>query len=382
MSIGWGWLSIGLLVGSGLVTGLAWRVWRPRLEAERTRAKAERDRLEACCQMWEAFAGCASPLIPVMVEQLKAVSSQTEAAALELCARFQRISQRAQAQAGQAAHLVSGAAQAEGGSPLTVETVLQEIDSTLGRFVQDVQKTAQVTANVVTVMGKVDASTKAITESLAEVEFIADQTRLLALNAAIEAARAGEHGRGFAVVADEVTKLANRSGGAATNIRMLIDRVRNSTERAMQELAALASVNLSEILSAREWVEQQARVIVERNAELRAKVSQAGAQAEELVRDISQIVMSMQFQDMTRQMIEHVNAPLLKVHAHLTGLASADGDCPAPTAEAFRDLRGLDRSYTMESERAILRAVRDGAPAGVGTAVTAPGASDDNVTLF
>jgi methyl-accepting chemotaxis protein len=54
------------------------------------------------------------------------------------------------------------------------------------------------------------------------IDEIADQTNLLALNAAIEAARAGDAGRGFAVVADEVRRLAERSKGAAAQIKKLV----------------------------------------------------------------------------------------------------------------------------------------------------------------
>lgn len=88
-------------------------------------------------------------------------------------------------------------------------------------------------------MEKVDASSGAVADTIAEVEEVfaafqksfddirekveliggfAKQTNLLALNASIEAARAGEAGRGFAVVADEVTNLSTEIQSVVTSI--------------------------------------------------------------------------------------------------------------------------------------------------------------------
>ena len=82
----------------------------------------------------------------------------------------------------------------------------------------------EVVGRVVSTMQGISDSSRKIGDIIGVIDGIAFQTNILALNAAVEAARAGEGGRGFAVVASEVRNLAQRSAGAAKEIKALISR--------------------------------------------------------------------------------------------------------------------------------------------------------------
>jgi len=84
------------------------------------------------------------------------------------------------------------------------------------------QRGGRVITEVVSTMEQINDSSKKIADIIGVIDGIAFQTNILALNAAVEAARAGEQGRGFAVVAAEVRSLAQRSAGAAKEIKGLI----------------------------------------------------------------------------------------------------------------------------------------------------------------
>ena len=84
-------------------------------------------------------------------------------------------------------------------------------------------KGGKVVGQVVDTMASIKESSRKIADIIGVIDGIAFQTNILALNAAVEAARAGEQGRGFAVVAAEVRNLAQRSAGAAKEIKALIE---------------------------------------------------------------------------------------------------------------------------------------------------------------
>ncbi|MCL4716054.1 MAG: methyl-accepting chemotaxis protein [Hyphomonadaceae bacterium] len=86
----------------------------------------------------------------------------------------------------------------------------------------DAQRGGETVGDAVKAMNEIEQSSQQISQIIGVIDEIAFQTNLLALNAGVEAARAGDAGRGFAVVASEVRALAQRSAGAAKEIKGLI----------------------------------------------------------------------------------------------------------------------------------------------------------------
>jgi len=141
---------------------------------------------------------------------------------------------------------------------------------------------------------------------LEEIKFIADQTRLLAFNAAIKAARAKEHGRGFAVVAEEVAKLANRSRVPAANFQSVVGDVNASTEKAIASLQGFFSIDLTGALHTRDRIGDSTRILDAKSSKLQAEGMHATTSAQEHANQVTDIVMSMQFQDISLQCLEKV----------------------------------------------------------------------------
>ncbi len=292
--------------------------------------------------------------IPVLNNQLKDVIDETEAAALNIGERFADIVSQARRQAAQAEAAVNKFSGNGDGTEDLVGLSRKALAEVTGRMKGIGGLARQTLKDMEIILSEAGN----IRDIIGQIEYIADQTNLLALNAAIEAARAGEHGRGFSVVADEVRKLSLKSAEAVDEIRRRVLKVeadiRGIYEKTEQNTTATNMLSTE----AETVVHETLGKIDNAMSNTREQITMLTRETESLAQDIGKILVSMQFQDITRQRIEHVIEPLSAVRTEIEDLCRSLGDMHERLEHDERPTENaavLEQMYTMESERRVMR---------------------------
>lgn len=201
-------------------------------------------------------------------------------------------------------------------------------------------------------------SVEGMEELVSNIRDISDQTNLLALNASIEAARAGTAGRGFAVVADEVQRLSATADRTATQIGKGIKEMANlinsqfatklSSDHSSEETERLSLLR-GQLVSLEESVRHVQGSVVATVQSLRDKSDAINSM-------VVQTMGTIQFQDITRQKIEHVNMIMDELSANLGRIAGEFGEQgfdPARIREEILRFESIFDSYVMDDQRRI-----------------------------
>lgn len=202
------------------------------------------------------------------------------------------------------------------------EQFIHETSDTLNSFVETTVEISKIGMTLVDMMDNIKHEVDNIMGALGEIQAISQQTNLLALNAAIEAARAGEAGRGFAVVADEVRKLSARSSSFSGLIGQHMNTVHSSVQDAEKAIYNMASKDMNIALQSKTRVQGMMSSVSDMNNRMTTTVEQLSAIANDVAEDVRVAVTSLQFQDMSNQLLSHIRTRVETIESMLQTMAS------------------------------------------------------------
>ena len=293
-------LSAIVLVASGLGIGrLLLHRQAGTLAAVRHAADTEIARLT------QLYTECA----PVWIRQLETVRGEADTEVGQLARVFGHITQK-----------LDDAIGLSGLSPSRSGNAQDEILAALGRNGRELETLVAALRLLQTskqrIVQEIGAEAARLKDNASEIRQIALHIRMVALNATIEAARAGAAGKPFAVIVSDMRELAVRTAEASELFSRNNDRLHGMIGAAFREQAQKDSGIVS-IAGAEELVR---KVVASSEAMMRQLTRAIAAMEDErkgVREDISQVLVSLQFQDRVSQILSHVTRNLEDLQGQL-----------------------------------------------------------------
>lgn len=308
-------------------------------------------------QRWMALAGMQQRVIDALVAEISSTSAFVETEAEALSGRFQRLAHSAEQQTARVGSMSALAKEIEvNGEPVPIERIAGLLEGTLSDVVTKILMLSKDSMSMVYALDGLNANVIQVDKCMAQLGRINKTTNMLALNARIEAERAGTAGMAFRVVAGEVQELSKATEALAREMQAEIKSVTAGIADGQTTLKRVATVDMSENIMAKDRLEVLLLALVNRSDNLSAIVGDAVREAAQISSDVDGMVTGIQFQDRTRQRLEHVVDTL-----HVIGQALEDirgrtkAVVPELSGEPGSDaewVKGLLEKFTMSELRA------------------------------
>ena len=232
-------------------------------------------------------------------QQLAVVANDTNEAGMTLVTNMSTLRDSATG----LVHYISESLSQISGMENEVNDCVQFIVNT-GHFIKDIPSKIQADIQSIQKASSVIDSLGYLVDSIKDIGF---QTDILAVNAAIQASHAGEAGLGFKIVADEVRKLALNSSKAAELIESGLNTARQTIHEGLKfKFLDEIMVQMDEAANIMDAVKRLDASHEDMRIYYGMLFSAINQNNLKLANDISDILDSIQYQDIVRQRIERI----------------------------------------------------------------------------
>jgi methyl-accepting chemotaxis protein len=256
---------------------------------------------------WIGFADLQRHTMEVLRSEIERTSGLVEDSTLDLSRRFRELAETAREQSRRVDEIVAMARFVDiDGAKVPLDELVVNMQQMINEMIANIVNLSMKAMSMVYLLDDVQKDVTELEKSIGDIDGINRQTNFLALNATIEASRAGDAGRTFAVVANEVRHLSKTTSALADRMRNKVAAVVKGVRQGHDILRTIANTDMSPQMLAKERVDKTMDSLVEQTNHFQSVLEGTAASSEELSTVIGRMVTGMQFQDLTKQRLEHV----------------------------------------------------------------------------
>lgn len=298
----------------------------PDMEPSVASDQSDRSREVECLKKWMELAALQQRIIAAVVGEVESTSAFVETEADGLSARFQELAKSADEQTARVESLSRLAIGIEvEGQSVPIDEIARLLETTLSDVVEKILLLSKDSMSMVFALEGLNGNVTNVDDCMERLHAITKTTNMLAMNARIEAERSGVSGATFRVIANEVRELSNATHALAASMQAEIRTVISGIGNGHTTLQRVATIDMSENIMAKDRLEILLNALVARAEGLTRIVADAVEEAAKISQHVEVMVTGIQFQDRTRQRLEHVSDALRVIDGAISQLSDETG---------------------------------------------------------
>jgi methyl-accepting chemotaxis protein len=261
---------------------------------------------------WSSMSRTSSAQLEEVEAQVTDVMTHAESSVIEIGKRFIEVTRKTRQQVELAVALLArtGAEEtaSENKAPESLTDYINASDALLKHMSAQMIVLGEQLATLAAKQEAVREDSKRIDGALDQLSGLASQIRVLALDSST---RGGEMNRSFVEMTDRVRNFSLSADETSRAIRKILETIKDHAAASDTAIRGLARQANDAGRSSNDQVAQLTGATLQKTHEVHATLSDIGNLGERIQEDINQIVIALQFQDITQQKLQRLKAPII-----------------------------------------------------------------------
>ena len=244
--------------------------------------------------------------LPLMKELASLVITKTEESAINLTENIFQISNKS----SQVGNHISSFLQDMFAGEKSLKNNIDILNREMKRINKLIEDFSSIKKRYTVDMKKIEENVQTINGFLSGIRDVSDRTGLLAINSSIEAARVGNAGKGFSVLAGEIQLLASTSKDISLQIDEVVEVISTTVEDSFNTLESEITITLNELSETQRDLNDISSNLDDKVSDVEEHVMNSDSLSKTVTEQLNNVSVNMQYQDITRQILEHIMSTL------------------------------------------------------------------------